>query len=187
MNAILDGLKTLGLEYSNGTKGTLMNIIKTWKKGIVPPKPVYPMIAFVPRYEIYHTPKSGGVYRVDRYIDIEVYVMIRSQNDMGKVLQTISTNVLEMFYDTFYPDNYKLTTDSVDLTFHFDSGRIGYLTFALENQMIQKATIPMMFSSWESAPAYVKATSIADTSVKSIGEYLYTTLAANINLNQVKF
>jgi len=108
MKTLLGDLKSLALTYSNGSKGTTLNYIKTWKKGVIPPRPVYPMVAFVPRHETYGGCRNGGIYRVDRYVDFEVYFLNNTQKDSGKVTQKICTNLLEMFYDTSYPNNFKM-------------------------------------------------------------------------------
>jgi|GEM_PF-7132237 hypothetical protein len=186
MKTLLADLKTLGKSYANGTKGTSLNYIKTWKIGVIPPKAVYPMVAFVPRYETYGGYRNGGIYRVNRYVDIEVYSLNTTMINTGTI-QSICTNTLEMFYDVAQPNNYKMLNDVSEPTvFHFEPGRIEYGNQMIEDQRIQRATIPMIFSSWEATPTTTVGTAVNDTSVKSIGEFIYETLKAETNLKSSK-
>jgi hypothetical protein len=68
MSTLLTAIKTR-LQAQSGLSG-----IKTWKRGILPPLPVFPALAILPMQEVLFQPMSDGTYWVDRTLRLDVWM-----------------------------------------------------------------------------------------------------------------
>jgi len=188
MKTLLGDLKELSKDYQNGVKSTNIYGIRTFKIGLLSDNTVFPALTIIPIAENLSGYRNGGIYRVDREINIEVYVKLGDITSSSKYIQEICHYLLDMFYDDDYPDNYKFLNSSDEATvFSFEPGRIEYQTYGERDQLFQRAIIPLVFSSWEAAPTFTKTATITDTDLRSIGEYIYALLRDDSSLSKIKF
>jgi len=186
MKNVLTGFKELLKDYSNGSKGTNLKMVRTFKKGIINEKAVLPAIILFPITEIHRGIRSGGVYRVDRNIDFHIVSKMANLRDSNKFIEELSQTVLNIFYDTNYPNNYQLPVEDEETIFHFEPGSIEYQNFAERDELFQRAIIPMTFSSWEQVPTTTLSKTIDSTNLSSISSYLRDMLDDSQALRNVK-
>jgi hypothetical protein len=90
MSTLLTAIKTRLQTYSQ--TGEPLASIKTWKRGVLPPIPVFPALAILPLREVHHREMSGGTYWVDRTVRLDVWQ--KSYQSSGRGL-TDAMNLLE--------------------------------------------------------------------------------------------
>lgn len=184
---LLSDIKTLTKNYANGTMAVTLKGMKTFKLGILGSNTVFPAVAITPRFETHGGYRNGGQFRADRAIDFNVYVKSSTPKGSGKQLQEFCHAIKEMFYDESNPDNYKFNNGSDDTVFSFSPGAIEYNVVEDRGSFLQTAILPFIFSSWETAPTFTKFSTITDTDLRTIGEWIHSTLEADNSLSKVKF
>lgn len=187
MKQILTNLKELAKDYGDGTLGTALKGIKTYKIGVLGQTIIYPVLDIQPRFETYGGMRSGRVHRIDRNIDFLIYTKSLKLQDTTNQVRELAEAVVEMFYDVSNPNNYKLTSDSTDYVFSFSPGQIQYQVQEEGDQQLQRALVPFVFSSWETGPTVTNYPTITDTGMKTLSEYIYAQLKAASTLTKVKF
>lgn len=193
MRDLLTDLKALTKTHMDGGRSTALKGLKTLKRGVLSnTNTIFPAIAFFPIQEVLYGYRNGGLYRVDRYVNIELYVKQQKVTDSGLYLQELCQDVTDMF-DTYY-DDWQLENEDEEATvFSFEPSSIQYETTTGNDSVIQGAVMPFTFSSWEQAPTFTVGTTILDgytsenAKLKSIGEYLYTQMKNDSTLTNVKF
>ena len=188
MKDLLSAYRELLKDYEDDTIDKTIAGIKTFKLGIFGGTIIYPAIQLMPIYELHGGARSGRQYRVDRLIEASIYVKMSDIKSSSIHLQELSQALLDIFYDTSNPNNYKMTNgDGDDTVWHFSPGSIDYDRFTEGTTIIQMASIPITFTSWETMPSPTLSSSITDTDLRGIGEYIYGQLEAAAGLNEVKF
>ena len=71
MSTLLTAIKTRLQTYSQA--GEVLASVKTWKRGVLPPLPVFPALALLPIREVHHREMSGGTYWVDRLVQLDLW------------------------------------------------------------------------------------------------------------------
>jgi len=187
MRDLLLGLKALTKSHMDGSNSTNLKSVNTIKRGVLSnTNTIYPAISFVPLNEVIGGYRNGGLYRVDRNVNIEVYVKLQRVEDTSKHIQEVCHYVKNMF-DGDAEDWHFDNPDEDQTVFSFSPGAIQYEMLTGRDQLIQRATLPYTFSSWEQAPTFTTSSTIGEYDLRSIGEYLYTTLKADSSLSSVKF
>jgi hypothetical protein len=189
MRDLLLDLKALAKSYMDGGKSTNLKGLKTLKRGILSPNTIYPAIVFLPISEQLNGYRNGGVYKVDRTVNIELWTKLGRVDDTSKFLQELCHFTYDMLqFDTSFPDNWKFPNGDEDATvFFMNPGAINYETISGADSLLQRATLLFTFSSWEQAPTFTIRSTIVDTDLRNIGEYVHDILKADSSLDSVKF
>jgi hypothetical protein len=187
MKTLLYGMKALTKSHMDGSNSTNLKSVNTLKRGILSnANTIYPAISFIPIQEELKGYRNGGLYRVDRYTNIEVYVKLQRVEDTSKHLQEVCHYIKGMFEDD--ASDWQFPNSDEDATvFSYSPGAIQYEVISGRDQLIQRATLPYTFSSWEETPTFTTSSTIGQYDLRSIGEYLYTQLKADTTLSEVKF
>lgn len=186
MRDLLRSLKALTITHmKNGGRSTNLSAIKTVKIGMLSPaNTIFPAITFIPRSERLGGYRNGGVYRVDRQVDIEVYVKLGKVEDSGKHIQETCHHVKNMF-DNY--DDWRMPNDDEDDTvWTYSPGTISYDIISDRDTLFQRALLPYTFTSWEQAPTFTTSSTIGQYDLRTIGEYVYSSLLADSTLTNVK-
>ena len=189
MKELLENIKSLTKEYMHGEKGYSLKGLKTLKKGLVPDRYVDPIIVFIPIREELTDFRSGGQYRVNRFVNIEIGTRLSKQDMTSDYVQTLSNAFLEMFYDEDYPDNYQfINRDGNQTVFSLTPGTINYETQEKESgKWLKMSSIEMVFSCRETLPKRNLVKTLDDTNLKNIGSHVSNLLSTSQDLKYIKF
>lgn len=184
MKTLLSNLKALVKSHMDGTVSTNLKGLKTIKRGLLSAtNTIFPAITFIPQSETLYGYRNGGLYRVDRNINIELFVKQQKVGDTATYLQELAHYVKDMF-DSY--NDWKFESSGNATVFSFSPGSIEYEVTDGADSIIQVAVLPYTFSSWEQAPAFTVSSTVTESTLKSIGEYLYDTLKDDSG-NKAKF
>lgn len=178
MSTLLTAIKNRLLAYQS----TTLSSVKTYKRGVLPPLPSFPAIAVLPIRETLHSARSGGDYRADREINIEIYTKalgtansLRDNMDIVDAVKDILKTEFQM------DDSGKATYDAVMQTHILGEPQ------PFRNTLVQKCTIPVMCRSLEScATGGTFSTTITDNSAKSVLDEVYDAINAYSYTKNVK-
>lgn len=187
MKTLLSNLKALTKKHMDGTISTNLKGLKTLKRGLLSAtNTIFPAITFIPQSETIGGYRNGGIYRVDRDVNIEIFVKLNKVGDTATYLQELAHYVKNMF-DSYY-DDWNFEDNSGNATvFSFSPGSIQYEVTDGADSIIQAAILPYTFSSWEQAPTFIVNSTITEYDFRSIGEFVHDTLREDTTLTQVKF
>jgi len=118
-------------------------LLKTFKKGVLPPLPVFPAMAILPKRDDFSYVYSGGKYRVQREFEIQIIAKSLKKRDARDQVQTLMDGCIRIirdnpsFNDLCY-DTYAESQDLEDPIERTDSvlsiGTIKMLCFSFENK-----------------------------------------------------
>ena len=177
MSTLLTTVKTRLLAY----QGSTLSKVKTWKRGILPPLPTFPAIAVLPIRETLSSPRSGGVYRNDREINIEIYTKGLGTADVLRECMDITTAVKDILKTEFHMVDTDETTYDVVMQTHILGEPQPF-----KNSLVQKCTIPIVCRSLESCTTTSPTTTITDASSKDLLDAVYTAVNSYAFTNTVK-
>lgn len=178
MKTVLTAIKTNLLSFQT----TTLSNVKTFKKGVLPPIPVYPAIAFFPSREILTGYQNAGVHRVDLEIDIEVYTKnLKTQDAVRDALDIINAVKDIAKSKKEWPYNSENTC--------YDTG-IGNETLGepipYRNAVIQRAVLPIVCRTKATLPAQLSSATGQQTTSKDLMDTIFSTLSSDANLNAIK-
>ena len=119
--------------------------IKTYKKGVLPPLPVFPALSVLPISESYNYNYSNGKYRVNREVNLEIYIKSISLKNAREQLRDLIENV-----KTILTENYTIEglVDDLHLrTLDFDDP----LSFG--DSILQRGVITINGFTYENKPS----------------------------------
>jgi len=92
-------------------------LLKTFKKGVLPPLPVFPAMAILPIRDDFNYMYSGGKYRVSREIEIQIVGKSLRKRDARDQVQTLIDGCIRIIRDnpTFNDLCYDTYAESQDL------------------------------------------------------------------------
>ncbi len=187
MRDVLRGLKAITISNSK-TGGRTQNLagLKTIKIGLLSPQnTIYPALSLIPKFETLYGYRNGGSYRVDRSVDIELYVKLGRVEETGKYLQELCHHTKNMFDSNW--EDWRMPNDDGDYTvWNYSPGTINYDIVSDRDILFQRASLPYVFSSWEQAPTFTTSSTIGQYDLRTIGEYIHSILLANSTLSSVK-
>lgn len=187
MRDLLDGLKALTKKHMDGTISTNLKGLKTIKRGLLSStNTIFPAIAFFPLSETIYGYRNGGLYRVDRSVNIELYVKQPRVGDSGTLLRKMAEYV-RMMFDSYYDDWQFINDDGDSTVFSYQPSQITYESNIGSDSILQGAILPYTFSSWEQAPDFTLSTTISENDLRSVGEYLHDKLRVDASLSNIKF
>jgi hypothetical protein len=165
MNDLLTAIKYNILLYQNST--LVKN--KTYKKGVLPPIPVFPAITIIPENETLFGFQSGKEYKVNRRIRLDVY-------GFGRNLGSTHLNCVELANALKDIANikYKWTSEGDAAQCYntsIDSEIFGE-PYPYKNRFLQKCSLTINCFSGETLPTQ----DLADTPVEEAADDFLTTL-----------
>lgn len=178
MSTLLSDLKTLFLTFQN----TTLSAVKTYQRGVVGPKAVFPILAMLPTSEEHIHRRSNGRYKVRRNIDIEIYAKeLDSQFGFNRSSEIVSA-IKDIFQDNHtindnvYKSNWELQETGDSITYG--------------NRQIQRAMLSLSCISTETMPTRViEQTVESDVSPELLVETILNTIQGQkgsyTNLNRV--
>lgn len=188
---ILTDLKSLAIKYSDGTKGTGLSTIKTFKRGVLGPNTIFPSMTFSPISESI-IGGYNGKYKLEHRIDTEIFTKSGRQKDAKEKCMELSRTWQNVFRDSSNTDNYQLKDGSGNQTiYNFQIGQPEDSVYDLdegETQLI-RCMIPMGLRSFTDFPSG-RIDSDFDTEtagIYDVSEQIHTKLKADSDLNYVKF
>lgn len=98
---ILDQIKTDLLAYQNGT----LSGIKTWKRGVLPPNPLFPALTIIPIREIHDNRMAGGDYDSNRDFEIQVYCKSKRMKDATDNAKAFGVAIVDIIKTDFHWQN----------------------------------------------------------------------------------
>ena len=186
MKDLLTNLKELFKNYMDGTKGTTLANVKTFKRGVISAQnTVYPVLTCFPQREVIIQRRSDHTQIVERTVSVEIYIKSHSPESSERAVLDYENAIRGIFYDSSYPNNYKLTEDD---------GRNTIINFEIEQyqfdnidgDVVQELIIPIKFYSLEYVEDYSIVTTIEEET-KDIGDQFRTVFKADSDLANVKF
>lgn len=188
MKMLLYDLKALVKSHMDGSRSTNLKGLKTLKRGVLSAtNTIFPAVSFFPSQEVLSGYRNGGLYRVDRYVNIELYVKQPKPTDSMEYLQKLAhyfTSMFEESYDAWQFPN----QDGEATVFSYNPLSIEYETIENRDQTIQSAVLPMVFSSWEQVPTFTIYPTITGADLRTIGEYVHDYMRTDATLgNKAKF
>jgi len=172
----------------DGSRSTNLKGFKTLKRGILSStNTIFPAVSFFPNQEILSGYRNGGLYRIDRYVTAEIYVKQQKPTDSATYLQELS-HYFQAMFDGHYDDWMFLNQDEEATVFSYSPLSIQYGSYGEKDKLIQYASIPMIFSSWEQAPEFNTSATIGEYDLRTIGHYLHDFMRTDaISQTQGKF
>jgi len=158
MSDLLTALKERLLLYQTST----LSAVKTWKRGVLPPIPTFPALAILPVNEALSSPRSGGAYRCDRELLIEIYTKGLTPE---KIMKS-NLEIVEAVKDVLKTE-YELDHNAIKRTYDLvmDTHTLGE-PYPFKNSIVQKSTIPVICRSLEKFPTMsARDTGRFDTSI----------------------
>jgi len=187
MKDLLTNLKELFKDYgNNGSKGTTLSNIKTYKRGVISStNTVYPVLICMPIREVIIQRRSDHTQIVERTVNVEIYTKSYSPESSERVILDYEDKIRSIFYDSSYPNNYKLTEDD---------GRNTVINFEIERyellnddqDVVQGLIVPIKYYSLEDVSSYEILTQSESTTL-DIGDQFRTVFKADSDLSNVKF
>ena len=187
MKDLLTNLKELFKDYgNNGSKGTTLSNIKTYKRGVISStNTVYPVLICMPIREVIIQRRSDHTQIVERTVNVEIYTKSYSPESSERVILDYEDKIRSIFYDSSYPNNYKLTEDD---------GRNTVINFEIERyellnddqDVVQGLIVPIKYYSLEDANSYTISAQ-SESTTKDIGDQFRTVFKADSDLANVKF
>lgn len=116
MKDLLTRIKNRLLQYNNDT---LSDVI-TYKRGILPPIPAYPAIAILPEEEVIRYMFTGGLYRSDKSVSIEIYVKSASREYARNKSSELLDAVRDIIQSDIYLNRYVKDTAISDEVYGID-------------------------------------------------------------------
>jgi hypothetical protein len=173
MKTLLYDLKALVKSHMDGSRSTNLKGLKTLKRGVLSAtNTIFPAISFFPSQETLSGYRNGGLYRVDRSVNIELYVKQPKPTDSMEYLQELAHYVTDMFEESY--DAWQFPNQDGEATiFSYSPLSIQYESLESRDQIIQSAVLPMVFSSWEQAPTFTTYNTITESDLRTIGEYVH--------------
>jgi len=186
MKDLLTNLKELFKDYMDDTKGTTLANVKTFKRGVISAQnTVYPVLTCFPQREVIIQRRSNHTQIVERTASVEIYIKSYSPESSERAVLDYENAIRGIFYDSSYPNNYKLTEDD---------GRNTIINFEIEQyqfdnidgDVVQELIIPIKFYSLEYVEDYSIVTTIEEET-KDIGDQFRTVFKADSDLANVQF
>jgi len=152
-------------------------------RGVLPPQAVFPVAAVLPVAERYAPPFGGGVYKVYRRVNIEVYTRsYKSPRDALKDAMDYAESIRSILQD-----NYKLPSNGSDTAWNITFGGIAYgMGGQLKGSFLQRAVVQVFIISDEEWASHTPVSTITEPDSKSLMEAVYSTLSGDSNLSAVK-
>ena len=181
MGNLIGDIKDTYLTYRS-TKGTNLNKIATFKKGILGQSVVYPAIVVFPISEIILQRRSNHCQVVGRTVRTEIYHRSHSPRASNEKIMDDEEAIRNIWFDSSYPNNYKFTTSSVDRCFDFEMGSFSF--DVVDDQLLQVVSVDIMFKSLEYPSSYT-----IETQIEEETKDILTTISTNLenNVSNVSF
>jgi len=178
MSTLLTAIKNRILVYQDGT----LSSVRTYKRGVLPPIPRFPAIAILPIRETFTSPRSGGVYRSDREVNIEIYTKGMKTDNLMRECIDLSEYVKDVLKNEFQlnDDGLKNSYDTV----------IGNQVYGepqpFRNAIVQKCTIPITCRGFETLPATTFSSDLEEVTPKDLLDEVYDAIVAYAYTKTVK-
>ena len=163
MSTTLDNLKTVVLKYQNTTLST----VKTYKRGVLPPIPVYPAIAILPVNEEFGIPRSGGIIPVKRNIVIEVYIKHLKESTRVSNCNTITDEIVDILKTEHQLD------DSGKAAWDTQVSNVTYGDSPYKNDILRRGTVQLQTKSFQTLPSNYETVAISDKDQSDIITAIY--------------
>lgn len=184
MKDLLTGIKDLYKDYRS-VKGTSLNDVATFKRGVLGSIVTYPAIACFPVREVIIQRRSDHVQIVERTVNTEVYVKGYSPESSERSLLDFEEKIRNIYYDSTYPTNYQIpNADTEAGVFNFEIERYEFLNE--DQDVVQGLIIPIKYYSLEDAQSYTISAQIEEET-KDIGDQFRTVFKADSDLANVQF
>lgn len=184
MKDLLTGIKDLYKSYIS-TKGTSLNDVATFKRGVLGINTVYPAITCFPVREVIIQRRSDHVQIVERTVNTEIYVKGYNPESSERSLLDFEEKIRNIYYDSTYPTNYQIPNADTDAgVWNFEIERYEFLNE--DQDVIQGLIIPIKYFSLEDANSYTISAQIEEET-KDIGDQFRTVFKADSDLANVQF
>ncbi len=170
MWTLLNAIKSKFLEYQS----TTLSSIKTYKLGIMPPRPAFPAISILPVSERLYSPKSDGTYRSDKVVNIEIYHKGLKLEDVSRTNRDMIDYVKDVLYDNYrlkYGGEYASYDTVIDVEIISEPQNF-------KDSIIMKSTIPITCKTFEQITKGNVTTSIEESDGKDLLDEIYSTIDA---------
>jgi len=178
MSTLLTAIKNRLLAYQDGT----LLSVKTYKRGVLPPIPNFPAVVVLPIRETLKSPRSGGNYRNDREINIEIYTYGLKTDNILRTCIDLSDAVKDILKNEF-----KMNDAALNNTYDTVIGNQIYgEPQPFRNAIVQKCTIPIMCRSFESLPIATFSPTLTEVTPKDLLDEIYDEISAYTYTKTVK-
>lgn len=171
MKTLLTAIKTRLQTYSQ--TGETLASIKTWKRGILPPLPVFPALVLLPVQELFHRVMSGGTYWVDRIVEIRVYQKSYQATKHSVADAMDLMNALKDIIRTEYQWVHGSVEQCADTLFGDED--IGDWE-PFRNAFVQRSSMRITCRSQEAYPTQTVTTTLSDVAFRPFIDNVYATL-----------
>ena len=179
MSTLLSNVKQVFLD----NKGTIG--VSHLKKGVLPPLPVFPVIAILPISESIIQYRNNGAYVIQRGINIEVYDKNYDVKVANEKVKDIITNIVNVCQTQNQLGANRWSTSVFDSTWSDASYE---QPFAYKNQIVQTGTLSMTFISNENMPigrpSYV---TVVETNFSDVLDQIYTIINSYVDGSDATF
>ncbi len=170
MSDLLTAIKNTLLTYQTST----LSSVKTYKRGVLPPVPVFPAVAILPVSETFGKPRSNKIVPVYREVLIEVYTKHLNQDTQVSQNYDITEAIRNILkYDLRLVDG---NTDKSSFDIFVDVSSYGDIQYS--NSIIRRSSFSVKVSSYETLPTSINNTTISEETSKNILTVLHSKIAA---------
>ena len=174
--------KNLIKGYEDGTYGTTLKGLNTFKRGILSTtNTIFPSVSISPIREVLEGIRSGGYYYTGREILVEVICKHSNARSGIQYAQDFAKDIRDIFYDTNYPDNWKIPDGAGDDTissFTINEQRSGEAPWVRGN--VQFVSMVFNFRSNETTPTRTVVNTITQSAYGTVGEKIKDLLKAGV-------